>query len=72
MFIVDRIEGAYVVCEREDKSFVDIKKSLFPDNVKAGDVVYEEQGKYVICKEETKKRSEKINHLMNALWEDDN
>ncbi len=70
MYIVDRIEGAFVVCEREDKSFVDLKKSLFPDNVKTGDVVYEENGRYLINQKETEKRSKRIGKLMDSLWED--
>ncbi len=70
MYIVDRIEGPFVVCEREDKSFVDLKKSLFPDNVKTGDVVYEENGRYLINQKETEKRSKRIGKLMDSLWED--
>ncbi len=70
MYIVDRIEGTFVVCEREDKSFVDLKKSLFPDNVKAGDVVYEEKGRYLINQKETEQRSKRISKLMDSLWED--
>ncbi len=70
MYIVDRIEGVYVVCEKEDKSFVDLDKALFPDDVKTGDVVYEEKGRFIINKEETKKRSDRIRQLMNELWEE--
>ncbi len=70
MYIVDRIEGAYVVCEKEDKVFVDIEKALFPADIKAGDVVYEENGRYLIDIEQTKKRSEAIRKLMDSLWED--
>ena len=70
MYIVDRIEGAYVVCEKEDKTFVDIEKAMFPIDVKAGDVVYEENGRYLIDTEQTEKRSETIRKLMDSLWED--
>ena len=70
MYIVDRIEGEYVVCEREDKSLVDLEKALFPAEVKAGDVVRMEDGRYHICIEETKKRADRIKALMNSLWEE--
>ncbi len=70
MYIVDRLEGAYVICEKEDKTFVDIEKHMFPAGVKPGDVVYEQNGKYLIDIEQTKNRSEKIRKLMDSLWED--
>lgn len=70
MYIVDRIEGDYVVCETEDKSFVDLKIDLFPTGVKAGDVVYEEQGRFLVCKDETEKRNARIRQMMDDLWED--
>ena len=70
MYIVDRIEGSLVVLEKEDKSFIDRAIELFPAEIKAGDVVYEEKGRFFIHLEETKKRSEKIKKLMDDLWED--
>lgn len=69
MYIIDRIEGEIVVCEKEDKSFVDLALELFPSGVKAGDIVYEVNGKYAIAEKETNDRSEKIRKMMDSLWE---
>lgn len=70
MYIVDRIEGTLVVCEREDKTMIDLEKALFPKEIKAGDVVCLEDGRYRICIEETQNRTKKIQAMMNSLWED--
>lgn len=70
MYIVDRLEGIYVVLEKEDKTLVNMEKKLFPPEVKAGDVVYEQDGRFYINKEETGKRSERIRKLMDSLWEE--
>ncbi len=70
MYIVDRIEGEIVVCEKEDKSFIDLALDLFPEGVKAGDMVYQVNGQYVVAEKETKERSEKIRKMMDSLWED--
>lgn len=70
MYIVDRLEGAYVVLEKEDKTLVNLDKKLFPPKIKAGDVVYEEDGRFYLDSEETRNRSERIRKLMDSLWEE--
>lgn len=62
--IIDRFEGDYAVVELPDRSTVDIPKQLVPKGAKEGDVLSIE-----IDKDETAKRKERIQKLMDELWE---
>lgn len=62
--IIDRIEDEFAVCEFNTKKFVNIPKCIVP-NAKEGDVINIE-----IDIEETKKRKEKINELINKVFEE--
>lgn len=62
--IIDRIEGDYVVVEIGVGKIVSAPKILF-QNAKEGDVF-----KIEIDREETDARKEKIQKLMNNLFED--
>lgn len=68
MIIVDRIEGAFAVCEMDDKSMQNIALSELPAGVKEGDVLAVENGTYVIDAKQTKERSECIAQKMNRLF----
>lgn len=68
--VIDRFEGDYAVVELEDGKMKDIKKSLIPDDAKEGDIlIINEKGINKIDKEETHKRKEEINSLMDELYE---
>lgn len=68
--IVDRFEENFVVCEVFDtQEFITIKKSLFPENIKEGDVVLYENNIITIDTSETKNVSERIKSKMDSLWE---
>jgi len=67
--IIDRIEGKYAIVELEDRTTMDIDISLLPKDAKAGDVIYQEKGIYIIDREETIKRKKILNDLMNELFE---
>lgn len=69
MYIVDRIIEQWVVCEREDKSTVELPIEMFPSNIQAGDVVYLKDGRYYIDEDTTKERTNRIKELMDDLWE---
>lgn len=68
-YIIDRFEEDYVVCEGPDKTMTDYKRSLFPSQIKVGDLVEICDNKVVFLEKETKKRREEISALMNELWE---
>jgi hypothetical protein len=68
--IIDRFEGNYAVCEREDKSFVNIPKYRLPLNCREGDcLLLDADGMYQLDTEETKSRKQRICDKMNRLFE---
>ena len=60
--VIDRFEGEYAVVEMEDRTMVNLPKILVPD-AKDGDVI-----KIEIDVEETEKRKQEIEQLMNKIW----
>ena len=68
MIIVDRIEGAFAVCEMDDKSMQNIALSELPAGIKEGNVIAMDNGTYVIDAKQTKERSERIAQKMNRLF----
>ena len=68
-FIIDRFEGDYAILEDENKNMLDILKSSLPDKVKEGDVLILKSNSYTIDQDETNKRKDQIQKLMNELWE---
>ncbi len=63
-YIVDRIEGDFLVLENEDEQFFSVPKGLIP-GAKEGDCIT-----ISIDPEETKKRQENIRRLMEELFKD--
>ena len=68
MIIVDRIEGAFAVCEMDDKSMQNIALLELPAGIKEGDALAVDNGTYVIDAKQTKERSERIAQKMNRLF----
>jgi len=62
--IIDRFEGNFAVVELPDKTTVNMPKKIIPEEAKEGDVLCIE-----IDKAETSNRKERIEKLMNQLWE---
>ncbi|MDF2820631.1 MAG: hypothetical protein K0R15_1072 [Clostridiales bacterium] len=62
--IIDRIEEEFVVVELSNGTFVNLPKVLLP-GAKEGDVIT-----IKIDMEETLLRKERIEKLMNPLWEE--
>lgn len=70
-YIVDRIEGELVVCENENtKEMENFKKELFPEEVKAGDIVEKSGEKFEIKKEELNKLRKDLESMFHNLFED--
>ncbi len=63
--IIDRFEGKYAVCEKEDLSTIDILKDKLPCNAKQGDVLLidDKFEKIVIDELATKKLKEQIENM---------
>jgi hypothetical protein len=67
--IIDRFEGKYAVCETEKRKMINIEKSKLPVTAKEGDVIFKENGKYIIDVNNTKEREKTIQSLMDELFE---
>ena len=65
---IDRFEGEFAVCEKPDRTMINIKKAKLPANAKEGDSLIIEGDKITIDAEETIKRKKHIEKLMNDLW----
>lgn len=69
-YIVDRIEGNYVILEGKEGNLFNVEKSDIIGNAKEGDLLYKKDKIYFIDVEATKRRKEEIDNLMKGLWEE--
>ncbi|MDF2503436.1 DUF3006 domain-containing protein [Clostridium sp.] len=66
--VVDRFEGKYAVCEKNDRTMVNIKRSKLPKELKEGDVLQIEGEIISIDLAETLKRKAEIKELTKDIW----
>ena len=67
--IIDRFEGDFAICEKINREMIDIHKEKIPPNAKEGDVLTISGDTITINREKRKEREERIQNLMNELWE---
>lgn len=67
-YIIDRFEGDTAVLEDENKEFLNVQKSILPENSNESDCLVFEDGKYIIDEETTKELKEEISDLMDELF----
>lgn len=66
---VDRFEGDYAVCEdRHTGKMYNIEKNKLPEDIKEGNVLKFENGKYVRDEAKEQEISNRIKDKMNNLW----
>ena len=65
---IDRFEGDYAVCEKEDRTMTRIEKNRLPEGVKEGDVLIVEGELITTDVDETARRRGEVNKLMDGLW----
>ena len=68
--IIDRFEGGYAVCEKEDGGMLNIKRDEIPLSAKEGDVLEGASGKLTVNQEETENRRRRIEEQVNRLYGD--
>jgi hypothetical protein len=68
--IVDRFEGDFAVCEKDDRTTINIKKDRLPAHTREGDVLIVEGNAIRIDSTETAKRKAAADQLMKDLWKD--
>lgn len=69
-YIIDRIEGKYVICEDENRKTVNIDISNISGIVKSGKVILRVENGYYVDEEATTSREEEIKKLMKGMWEE--
>ena len=70
--VIDRFEGDFVVCEKEDRTIFNINKRDVPADSKEGDVLDIDGDIIKIDSAETGKRKKSIQELSGNLWQDNN
>lgn len=68
MLIVERIIENTVILEQNDLSHIKVSKDMFNFDVKEGDVVFLNKGKYEYDSKNTLERKEKINDLFSRIF----
>jgi aminoglycoside N3'-acetyltransferase len=66
---IDRFEGQYAVCEKQDRTMVDILKDKLPLGIKEGDVLNIQGEIITFDTVETEKRKKHIEALTEDLWQ---
>lgn len=69
-FTVDRLEGDKAVLECENGDFAVFDRTSLPKNIKEGDVLRFEAGNCYLNAEETERRRQKMQRLMQSLFDD--
>lgn len=67
-YIIDRFEETKAILEEDEGKFIEIEKSLLPNNAKEGDCVEFKDNKYTINKKETEDLKQEISDLMDDLF----
>ena len=67
-YIIDRFKGDTAVLEDENKEFLNVPKSILPENSNESDCLVFKDGKYIIDEETTKELKEEISDLMDELF----
>lgn len=69
-FTVDRFEGDKAVLECENGDFAVFDRTSLPKNIKEGDVLRFEAGSCYLNAEETDRRRQKMQRLMQSLFDE--
>ena len=65
---IDRFEGSYAICEKENKEMINIERNRLPPNAMEGDFLLVEENNISIAKTATLEQKKKIKELMDDLW----
>lgn len=70
MYIIDRFEGDYAVCECEDGSIIQLARSRMTSTAKEGDVLIPCGDTFEVDAVQTQQRHTRIQQLMKGLFQD--
>ena len=67
-YIIDRFEGDYAVCEKEDRTTLLVPRSELPPQSMEGDVLVYEDGVYRVDSDATQERRRRIEEKRTRLF----
>lgn len=65
--VIDRFEGEFAVCEREDRTMVNIPRTKVPAGAREGDVLAIDSEAISIDRDETARRTMEIEALLKRI-----
>ena len=68
-YIIDRLEEGIAVCENELKKLISIPKDLLPDGLKEGDVLEEQEGRFLRDEQGTEARRKEMRKKLMELFD---
>ena len=68
-YIIDRLEEGIAVCENELKKLISIPKDLLPDGLKEGDVLAEQEGRFLRDEQGTEARRKEMRKKLMDLFD---
>lgn len=70
LYIVDRIEGDYIVIESSTGEMINVKKEKIKGNAKDGDCLILKNDCFVIDEEATLQKTQKILKKVEGMWKE--
>lgn len=68
--VIDRFEGEFAVCEKNNREMINILKEKIPNEAKEGSVlIVSERGDIEFDIEKTKQREKDIKKLIEGIWD---
>ena len=68
VYIIDRIEGDYVILESDDGSMKEIKSSEIQGSFTEGDILLMEEGYFIVSEELSEERKKHIEDILKDMW----
>ena len=67
--IIDRFEGDFAVCEKADRTMLNVKRTQVPPEAKEGDTLIIDGDSIIIDPATTEKRKNAVNKLFSDLFQ---
>jgi hypothetical protein len=66
--VIDRFEGDYAVCERDDRTMMNMERKNLPNGVKEGDALVIDGDTITVDRRKTRLNKQDVRRLMDELW----
>lgn len=68
MYVIDRIEGDYIVIESPEGDIINVKREFLRGKAKEGDCLVKEDNYFIIDVEATEKRKVQMAKKLKGMW----